>query len=279
MAYTCVTSAGGFYNGCADNEGAKKHLIITREKPGNLAVSDLANEAFINQKIIADGDARWYILRDIATQELTNDEIKTWDGTFKTFEIGKTTGTDVFKFETSQCLRDLAVELDTGGDFYIAYITEQKLLEVQTIPEIAEYVRFRKVRITAMAEKTTGEISGLVSLMIKAYDVQVSTRLIPFADLEEINELQKVIINSSAVSDSDLTVTFKVWGCNLITPIADLTVGADGVNKFEFTRNGVADPGAVAFVSGNTYTFTPTAGAYSSSDVITVKYQEPSASS
>jgi len=263
-------------NGCPQNEGTVKHILIATTNPGKVAVSDLQDVDFINTKLKADQPNRWFFLKNAFKEEIANDEFKDDAGTFKTIKIGKTAGTDIFKYQTSQCLRFLTDKLATGLKCWVAYFTEQELLKVKTVDGEPSVARFFEVEIFGHSEKTTGTTAGLETLHITAEVTTGTWRTIKAPSVFDIETLQAVIFEGEPVSNGDATVTVKAYGCDLVTPVSDLTVGADGVNEFTVTADEVVIPGAVAFSGLNTYIFTRTAGTFATGEVVTLKYNEPS---
>ena len=274
----CTTSSfSGAYDGCPENIGGVKGLLIAVTDPGILAVSDLQDATYVQTLLSADEPDRIYRLTDSLNEAVANNTIVTYTGTYRTIPMSEQAGVSMYKFEASLCLKYLYQALKFGKECWIAYITEKNYLGVQTIDGDPLNVRFIKVNLTATEELPTATTPGLIAIGIEKKNLNSVERSFPFVNSDDITSLEKILFTIAPVSDGDATVELTAIGCDLLTPITDLTIGADGVNKFEIAANGALIPGAVAQV-GNVYTFTRTAGTFTTGEVVTGKYENPSTS-
>jgi len=150
-------------------------------------------------------------------------------------------------------------------------------------------VRFLKARIDFNKKKAVpGGADEMISLTITENTENYEMRGFEGANVENIVQNVSVNLVLSGITNSGSTATFTATGCNYVDGVSDLTIGADGVHQFELNEGGsIVDneisggtdiPGAVT-QSGNIYTFTRTAGTFSTSEVIYGKYDDPSVTS
>jgi len=272
MSENCGVNTGDFINGCDENIGTIKHVLIANKNPGKVAVADLCDLDFVNTKLIADGDDRWGVLTGAFKEEIKNQELTTDAGTFYDKVIGKKSGAKTFKFESSLCKRILGNEITQGSTVYVAYITDLDILKAVLNKDDSAFVQFLPVRITSLIEEQTATTTELVGFTFTEIITNYVSRNVPFASVVNLSLLAKVELSIAPIADSSTTAVVTAVGCDLTTPVTDLDVA-----QFELTVNGTTVV-TTPTVGGNVYTFA-TIPAMSTGDVVTVKVIEPSASS
>ena len=270
MPYSCTTGNVNAVTGCPDNSGATKHLMIAETNPGTVALSDLQGSTFVNGKLLAAEGSRWYLLKNVFKQEQANNEMTMDAGTFRSKPIRETSGTDVYKYETSLCMRYLTNALKREKTYWVAYITENDLIGVQSIPGDLYNVRFFEAKVSGADEKTTPDADGLANINITHESTSAVPEYRDFTIIEDLTPLQGVVLdNTGIVAGTSFTVQAK--GCNKLTNVVDLDV-----TKFVVTVNGSAATGTFTHAGAGVYSYAITSPvALVATDVVTVAYQPP----
>ena len=291
MALTCSTT--GVYNanqGCPTKMGTVKHLLLWASDPGTLAISDLQSETFMNAAILS--ATPMFVLKNVLVSTPADNAPITFSGDTRTIQTGVTLGTDVYQFEYSQCLESFRNLLSGGGDFYAIEVTVKgiyKTEQVVSLDGIKSNVKAFKVKVDANENKAVaGGADAMISLSLTKYESEFELRGFEGADVDNINQNVSVNLESAGIADAAGAVVVTATGCDYVTAISDLTIGADGVNEFEVNVGGTVTgnsisggtdvPGAVT-QSGNVYTLTRTAGTYTAAEVVHIKYNNPDVTS
>ncbi|MBE9489013.1 MAG: hypothetical protein IMY67_01845 [Bacteroidetes bacterium] len=280
---TSVFNAG---QGCPKIIGTVKHLLLWSSDPGTLSKADLESLIFLNASILAADPL--FVIKNVLVSTPADDAPVVFTGDVRPIQTGVTIGTDIYQFEWSQCLETFRNAISSGGDFYAIEVTTKGIYKTELIDSldgIKSNVKAYKVKIDANLNKpVAGGADAMIPLSLTKYNSD--SEMFPFvgANVDDIVQNVSVNLSSAGISDTDAVAIVTAKGCDYITSISDLTIGADLTHKFEVyvggtvtgntVSGGTLIPGAVT-QSGNVYTHTRTAGTFAAGEIIHIKYENP----
>lgn len=284
-----LSSVHNASQGCPRLIGTVKHLMLFGKDPGILTVEDLKSESFINALVLAAEPL--FLIKNVLVSTPADDAPITFSGDTETIQTGVTTGTDVYQFRWSQCLESFRNMLYSGGDFYAIEVTEKGVYKTQLVKSldgIVSNVKSYKVRIdTNLNKAVAGGADAMISLSLTKYNTQSEMLPIMGADIESITQNVSINLSSTGIANAATTAIVTAVGCDYVTAISDLTIGADLTHKFEVYVGGTVTgntisggtliPGEVA-QSGYVYTHTRSVGTFATGEIIHIKYKNPDVS-